>query len=83
MSGDTFSFSIDVERDPQSDDFHGIWDVVENGTWLNIAGKGSGERSDTGMSGTFAGLFAFYGLGLPGTGQYCSASDHSFRFMKQ
>jgi len=89
LVGDTFSFSVDFDRDPQSDDFHGIWDDMGNGTFLNISGKGIGERHALEITGTFDGLFAFYEPVVPPqpsvliVGHYCRAGDHRFTFVKQ
>jgi hypothetical protein len=87
ISGDTFTFSIDIERDPQSDDFHGLWDELGNGSYLNISGKGTGAVHGTEMTGTFNGVFAFYEpVANPNIlirGQYCVAPDHGFRLQKQ
>ena len=45
-AGEVFSFPIDIERDPRSDDFHGRWDDMGGGTFLNISGNGSGRVAD-------------------------------------
>jgi hypothetical protein len=81
LVGDTFSFSVDVDRDPLSDDFHGIWDDMGNGEVLNISGKGVGDRHDLEITGTFNGLYAFYEPDR--TPHYCRAADHRFTFVKQ
>ena len=84
-----FSFSIDVERDPQSDDFHGLWDDLGEGTFLNISGNGIGTIDGRRTTGTLAGLFAFFEPVVPRNpsvllvGHYCSASDHPFTFVQQ
>jgi hypothetical protein len=84
-----FSFSIDVERDPQSDDFHGIWDDLGAGTFLNISGNGNGTIDGAQITGTLAGLFAFFEPVVPPNpnvllvGHYCSATDHSFTFVQR
>jgi hypothetical protein len=89
LVGDAFSFSVDVERDPLSDDFHGIWEDMEDGGFLNISGKGVGERHEQEINGTFDGLLAFYEPAAPPNpsvlivGHYCHASDHRFTFVKQ
>lgn len=88
LVGDVFAFSVDFERDPLSDDFHGIWDDMGNGTYLNISGKGIGERHDLEITGTLDGLFAYYETVAPPpagrvVGHYCRASDHRFTFVKQ
>lgn len=82
---DVFSFSIDIDRDPQSDDFHGLWDEMGGGTFLNISGKGNGNVHDGENTGVLNGVFAFY---EPDPhrfriGRYCSATDHRFRFVRQ
>jgi hypothetical protein len=85
--GDVFSFSIDVERDPQSDDFHGIWDDMGGGTYLNILGNGSGTVDDGEITGLLKGVFAFYepvrNPNIVRTGLYCTAVDHRFRLVKE
>ena len=80
-----FSFMVDVPRDPQSDDFHGIWDEIGNGAFLNIAGKGIGQAHSSEITGTFNGLIVFYGRSQTGaaTSQYCNATDHRFTFVKE
>jgi len=89
LSDDTLSFSIDVERDPQSDDFHGLWEDLGSGKVLNISGKGSGVVRGSEVTGTFDGLFALYDPldppqpGIFFTAHYCKARDHQFRFVKQ
>jgi hypothetical protein len=75
-----FFFSIDVDRDPQSDDFHGLSDDLGNGTFLNISGKGEGDIDGGRITGTLAGMFAFFELFV---GHYCSATDHHFTFVQQ
>jgi hypothetical protein len=86
-SEDVFSFFLDVERDPQSDDFHGIWDVMGGGTFLNISGKGSGTVHDGEITGLLKGLFAFYepvqNPNVLVKGHYCMAADHRFRLVKE
>ena len=83
------SFSIDVERDPQSDGFHGLWEDFGSGKVLNISGKGSGVVRGTDVTGTFDGLFALYDPldppqpGILFTAHYCAARDHEFRFVRQ
>jgi hypothetical protein len=42
LSNNGLSFSIDDDRDPQSDDFHGLWEDFGSSKVLNISGKGSG-----------------------------------------
>jgi len=89
LSDNTFSFSIDVARDPQSDDFHGLWEDLGSGKVLNISGKGSGVVRGSEVTGTFDGLFALYDPldppqpGIFFTAHYCKARDHQFRFVKQ
>jgi hypothetical protein len=89
LSDNALSFSIDVERDPQSDDFHGLWEDFGSGKVLNISGKGSGVVRGAEVTGTFDGLFALYDpLDPPQPGifltvHYCQAKDHQFRFVKQ
>jgi len=89
LSDDTLSFSIDVERDPQSDDFHGLWEDFDSGKFLNISGKGSGVVRGAEVTGTFDGVFALYDPldppqpGILFTTHYCAARDHQFRFVKQ
>ena len=89
LTDDAFSFSVDVERDPQSDDFHGISDDTGNGTFLNISGEGIGSVHEGDITGTFNGLFAFYEPFLPPRPDiwwvihYCKAADHRFRFIRQ
>lgn len=87
FSEDVFSFFIDVDRDPQSDDFHGLWDDMGGGTILNISGKGSGRVHDGEITGMMDGLFAFYEPdptpNVVWIGHYCLAADHRFRFVKQ
>jgi len=89
LSDDALSFSIDVERDPQSDDFHGLWEEFGSGKVLNISGKGSGVVRGSKVTGTFDGLFALYDPldppqpGILLTAHYCKARDHQFRFVKQ
>jgi hypothetical protein len=87
LSGDVFSFSIDIERDPQSDDGHGLWDDMGGGTFLTISGKGSGTVDDAGITGLLSGLFAFFepvpDPSVPHiVGHYCRAVDHRFRLVK-
>jgi len=83
------SFSIDIERDPQSDDFHGLWEDLGSGKALNISGKGSGVVRGAEVTGTFDGVFALYDPldpprpGTLFTAHYCKARDHQFRFVKQ
>ncbi len=88
LSDNALSFSIDIERDPQSDDFHGLWEDLGSGKVLNISGKGSGVvRAE--VTGTFDGLFALYDPldppqpGTLFTAHCCTARDHQFRFVKQ
>jgi len=89
VSDNALSFSIDVERDPQSDDFHGLWEDFGSGRILNISGKGSGVVRGSEVTGTFDGLFALYDPldppqpGTVFTTHYCRAPDHQFRFVKQ
>jgi hypothetical protein len=89
VSDTSLSFSIDVERDPQSDDFHGLWEDLGGGKILNISGKGSGAVRGAEVTGTFDGLFALYDPldppqpGILFTAHYCKARDHQFRFVKQ
>jgi len=89
LSDNALSFSIDVERDPMSDDFHGLWEDFGSGKVLNIAGKGSGVVGGSEVTGTFDGLFALYDPldppqpGILFTPHYCKARDHQFRFVKQ
>jgi len=84
-----FSFSIDVERDPQSDDFHGLWDDLGEGTVLTISGNGIGTIDGRRITGTLAGLFSFSEPAVPSNpngsivGHYCSATDHAFTFVQQ
>jgi hypothetical protein len=81
LSDNTFSFSIDVARDPQSDDFHGLWEDLGSGKVLNISGKGSGVVRGSEVTGTFDGLFALYDPldppqpGIFFTAHYCKARD--------
>ena len=83
------SFSIDIERDPQSDDFHGLWDDLGAGTFLNISGNGSGPIDGGRITGTLAGMFAFFEPVVPPNpnvllvGHYCSATDHRFSFVQR
>ena len=85
LQGDQFSFNIDVERDVQSDDFHGLWEELGRGTSFNISGKGAGTIRDNSISGLLDGLFAFYdSTGPPPNtrvGHYCQANDHRFTFV--
>jgi hypothetical protein len=60
LTDNALSFSIDLERDAQSDDFHGLWEDVGSGKILNISGKGSGVVRQTEVTGTFDGVFALY-----------------------
>jgi hypothetical protein len=85
LSSSSFSFSVDVPHDPQSDQFNGIWDEIGGGTVLTIAGKGIGEPHGSEIIGTFNGLLAFYGPSQPDgiKPQYCNATDHRFRFVTQ
>jgi hypothetical protein len=89
LSDNALSFSIDVERDPQSDDFHGLWEDFGSGKVLNISGKGSGVVRGAEVTGTFDGVFAVYDPldppqpGTLFTAHYCKARDHQFRFVKQ
>ena len=87
LAEEVFSFSIDIDRDPQSDDFHGLWDELGGGTILNISGKGNGTAHDGEITGMLSGVFAFYEP-VPDPnrlwiGHYCSARDHRFRFVRQ
>jgi hypothetical protein len=82
LSEQSFVFSIDVERDPQSDDFHGIWDDMGGTGILNISGKGHGTLEDAHIAGRLAGVFGFW-EGPNTNGSYCSAPDHGFTFVKQ
>ena len=87
LSGDAFSFSIDIERDPQSDDFHGLWDEMGGGTFLNISGNGSGTVDHGDIFGLFSGVLAFYepvqNPNVLVIGHYCTAADHRFRLIKK
>jgi hypothetical protein len=87
LSEGTFSFFIDVDRDPQSDDFHGLWEDMGSGTVLTIAGKGRGQVLDGEITGVLDGLFAFYepvpDPNVRWIGHYCQAVDHGFRFVRQ
>jgi len=89
IQDDAFSLSIDVERDPQSDAFHGIWDEMGNGTFLNISGKGSGTVQGNEIAGRLSGVISYYEPVSPPnadvliTGRYCQAADHTFRFVRQ
>ncbi len=89
FTGDVFSFSVDTDHDPQSDDFHGIWDDMGNGTVLNISGKGAGTVHGDEITGTLNGLIAFYQPVVPAQpgvlieGHYCQAVDHAFSFVRQ
>jgi hypothetical protein len=87
LTEDVFSFNIDIDRDPQSDDFHGLWDEMGGGTTLNISGKGSGTTHDGEIIGLLNGVFAFYepvaDRNVLRIGRYCSAADHRFRFVPQ
>jgi hypothetical protein len=80
LQGDQFSFNLDVERDPQSDDFHGLWEELGNGTFLTIAGRGSGTIRDGTVSGLLNGTFVFYDGPTAAFGHYCRATDHRFTF---
>jgi hypothetical protein len=86
LSGDVFSFSIDFDRDPQSDDFHGISDDIGGGTFLNISGKGTGAVREGEITGAFNGLLALYepvpDPNVLWIGHYCRAADHRFKFVK-
>lgn len=88
LSANSLSFSIDLERDPQSDDFHGLWEDFGSGKILNISGKGSGVVRGTEVAGAFDGLFALYDPldppqpGTLFTAHYCAARDHQFRLVK-
>ena len=89
LSDNALSFSIDVERDPQSDDFHGLWEDFGSGMFLNVSGTGKGTASGGEVTGTFDGVFALYDPldpprpGSLRTAHYCQARDHEFRFVKQ
>jgi hypothetical protein len=89
LADNALSCSIDVERDPQSDDFHGLWEDFGSGKVLNISGKGSGVVRGSEVAGAFDGLFALYDPldppqpGILFTAHYCTARDHQFRFVKQ
>jgi hypothetical protein len=89
IDGGVFTFSIDIDRDPQSDAFHGIWDDMGGGTILNISGKGTGTVHGNEITGMLNGLIAFYEPVVPPqpgvliTGRYCQATDHAFRFVRQ
>jgi hypothetical protein len=89
ITGDIFSFSIDFDRDPQSDDFHGIWDEMGGGTVLNISGKGIGTVHGPEINGRLNGLIAFYEPLVPPqpgmvlVGHYCQAPDHAVRFVRR
>jgi hypothetical protein len=85
ISENAFSFFVDYDRDPQSDDFHGLWEDMGGGTILNISGKGSGRLHDGEITGMMDGLFAFYepDPNVVWIGHYCHATDHRFRFVKQ
>ena len=89
LSDNVLSFSIDVERDPMSDGFNGLWEDFGSGKILNISGKGSGAVRGDEVTGTFDGLFALYDPldppqpGILFTSHYCKAKDHQFRFVRQ
>jgi hypothetical protein len=87
LSEADYSFYIDYERDPQSDDFHGIWDDFGNGRMLGISGKGMGTVHDAEITGTLRGLFQYWEPAVPPNGgivgSFCEAGDHPFRFVKQ
>jgi hypothetical protein len=86
QSGDVLSFSIDVEHDPQTDAFNGLWDNMGSGTFLTIAGKGNGTVNNAEIAGTFDGTIAFLEL-VPSPKvfivHYFGARDHGFKFLKQ
>jgi hypothetical protein len=88
IQGASFSLSIDVERDPQSDAFHGLWDMGD-GTFLNISGKGTGTVQGDEITGRLNGVISYYEPVTPPTpgilitGRYCQAADHTFRFVRQ
>ena len=81
LSDNSLSLSIDVERDPLSDGFHGLWDWDDfgGGKFLNISGKGTGIVEGAEVAGAFDGLFEF----RDPFGHQCRATDHQFRFVKQ
>jgi len=81
-----FSFQIDYDRDPMSDDFRGIWDDMGNRTALAIFGKGTGKIQGMDIVGTLDGVFGYWypaGPNLGLNGSFCRAVDHRFRFVKQ
>ena len=89
LSNDTLSFSVDRERDPFDDDFHGIWEEFDNGSFLTISARGVGKVDGSEVTGTFEGLFTSRELtdprqsGTPYVDRYCSAKDHRFPFVWQ
>jgi hypothetical protein len=88
LSDDVISFSIDIERDPMSDEFYGLWDDFGTGRVLLISGKGRGIVREPEVSGRFEGIFAVDDpLDPPQPGpfipHYCQATDHQFRFVSQ
>jgi hypothetical protein len=88
FSDGALAFSIDIEREPQFDYFHGLWEEFGRGMFLNISGTGKGTDSGREVTGTFDGLFALYDPldppwpGILPTAHYCAAKDHQFRFVK-
>jgi hypothetical protein len=86
LNGDTFSLTIGRQEDPQSDDFHGISDVVSPVRLVNISGTGSGRVDGNRIDGTLAGDFTYYDLAWadgPITASiYCTAADHRFTFVE-
>ena len=69
-----------------SDDFHGLWDDLGEGAFVNISGNGIGTIDATRITGALAGLFAVYEPVVPPNpnvlvGHFCSAMDHSFTFV--
>jgi hypothetical protein len=89
FTGGEFSFSIDADRDPQSDAFHGIWDDLGGAMTLHISGKGTGAVQGIEITGKLNGVMALYGPVVPHQpdvlirGRYCQAADHAFRFVRQ
>jgi hypothetical protein len=80
FAGDSFSLVIGTKEDPQSDAFHGLWDVLGGAGILNISGSGTGTVEGARISGTLAGDFNYY-KGPEGT--YCSATDHLFTMIAE
>jgi hypothetical protein len=91
INGNTLTFTIGIkDPDPQSDNFHGIWDALDGTRFLTVQGSGSGTRSNDSpgngqIAGAFAGDFSyFYEIGATGVvGQtaFCTATDHTFTFV--